>query len=233
MPYDTGELMILYYIRHGQPNYEINCLTELGKKQALFLSRRPDLRAVEAVFSSPSRRAMQTAMPTANLLGKEITVLDKCDEECAWQRFSQETPKGNRWFYQNDAGIRALAKAQDDGSKWWDNAAFGEKIGENMQWYRDFTDEFMASLGFSHDRETNSYKCTGAKYKKVALFAHEGAGYAILSAITDIPYPSLTRLYNYHTGVTAIEFDESKQIIVPEILFFSDVRHLPFDMTTR
>lgn len=62
--------MIFYYIRHGQPNYEINCLTETGKKQALLLSRRPDLRDVDAVFSSPSRRAVQTAMPTANMLGK-------------------------------------------------------------------------------------------------------------------------------------------------------------------
>lgn len=225
--------MIFYYIRHGQPNYEINCLTETGKKQALLLSRRPDLRDVDAVFSSPSRRAVQTAMPTANMLGKEITILDKCDEECAWQRFSQATPEGNRWFYQNDEGIRALATAQDEGKEWWNAPLFGEKVGENVRWYCDFADEFMLSLGFSHDRVTNSYKCTGAKYKKVALFAHEGAGYAVLSAITDIPYPSLTRIYNYHTGVTTIEFDEEKEIIVPEILSFSDVRHLPFDMTTR
>lgn len=225
--------MIFYYIRHGQPNYEINCLTETGKKQALLLSRRPDLRDVDAVFSSPSRRAVQTAMPTANMLGKEIKILDKCDEECAWQRFSQATPEGNRWFYQNDEGIRALAIAQDEGKEWWKAPLFGEKVGENVRWYCDFVDEFMLSLGFFHDRVTNSYKCTGAKYKKVALFAHEGAGYAVLSAITDIPYPSLTRIYNYHTGVTTIEFDEEKEIIVPEILSFSDVRHLPFDMTTR
>ena len=225
--------MIFYYIRHGQPNYEINCLTETGKKQALLLSRRPDLRDVDAVFSSPSRRAVQTAMPTANMLGKEIKILDKCDEECAWQRFSQATPEGNRWFYQNDEGIRALAIAQDEGKEWWNAPLFGEKVGENVRWYCDIADEFMRSLGLSLDRVTNSYKCTGAKYKKVALFAHEGAGYAVLSAITDIPYPSLTRIYNYHTGVTTIEFDEEKEIIVPEILSFSDVRHLPFDMTTR
>lgn len=225
--------MIFYYIRHGQPNYEINCLTETGKKQALLLSRRPDLRDVDAVFSSPSRRAVQTAMPTANMLGKEIKILDKCDEECAWQRFSQATPEGNRWFYQNDDGIRALAIAQDEGKEWWSDPVFGNNMAETVQWYRDFTDKFMLFLGFKHERENNAYKCTGAKYKKVALFAHEGAGYAILSSITDIPYPNLTRLYNYHTGVTTLLFDESKELIVPEIATFSDVRHLPFDMTTR
>lgn len=225
--------MILYYIRHGQPNYEINCLTEQGKKQALLLSRRADLKDVEAVFSSPSRRAVQTAMPTANALGKEITVLDECDEDCAWSRFSMSTPSGDRWFYQNDVGIRALAKAQDAGKVWWCDPIFGEKTAENVQWYRDFADEFMLSLGFKHDRQNNAYKCTGAKYKKVALFAHEGAGYAILSAITDIPYPNLTRLYNYHTGVTTLLFDESKEIIVPEIATFSDTKHLPADLTTK
>lgn len=225
--------MILYYIRHGQPNYEINCLTEQGKKQALLLSRRADLKDVEVVFSSPSRRAVQTAMPTANSLGKEITVLDECDEDCAWSRFSMSTPSGDRWFYQNDVGIRALAKAQDDGKEWWSDTIFGEKTAENVQWYRDFADEFMLSLGFKHDGENNAYKCTGAKYKKVALFAHEGAGYAILSSITDIPYPNLTRLYNYHTGVTTLIFDESKELIVPEIATFSDTKHLPAELTTR
>lgn len=225
--------MILYYIRHGQPNYELNCLTELGKKQALLLSRRVDLNGVEAVFSSPSRRAVQTAMPTANALGKEISVLDWCDEDIAWKFFVNQTPEGKRWYYQNDAGIRTLAKVQDVGKEWWKNGVFGAETGKGVAFYEKYADEFLSSLGFKYNRQDNAYKCTGAKYRKVALFAHEGAGYAILSAITAIPYPDLTRLYNYHTGVTTLIFDESKEFIVPEIAAFSDTRHLPVDLITK
>ena len=225
--------MILYYIRHGQPNYELNCLTELGKKQALLVSRRKDFEDIDVVFSSPSGRAMQTAMPTANTLGKAINTLDWCDEEIAWQRFTNDTPEGKRWYYQNDVGMCELAKAQSAGKEWWKSEFFGKQTGENVALYEKRVDEFLSSLGFRHDRQNNRYECTGAKYKKVALFAHEGAGYAILSAITDISYPCLARFYNYHTGVTTIEFDESKQNIVPVVAYFSDTRHLPEDLISR
>lgn len=53
--------MILYYVRHGDPIYEPDQLTELGKIQVSAVAKRLALRGVDRIYSS--LRARQTAQP--------------------------------------------------------------------------------------------------------------------------------------------------------------------------
>ena len=66
--YLEREIMLLYYVRHGDPIYEPDSLTELGHKQAAALAKRFSLYGLDEVYSSPSIRARQTAQPTCEAL---------------------------------------------------------------------------------------------------------------------------------------------------------------------
>jgi probable phosphoglycerate mutase len=52
--------MRIILIRHGDPNYEKDCLTELGHKQAAAAAQRLLKEGIDEIYSSPQGRAMQT-----------------------------------------------------------------------------------------------------------------------------------------------------------------------------
>ena len=57
--------MLFIYIRHGEPTYDPDDLTELGRLQAQAVAKRLAIIGVDRIFSSTSNRAIQTALPTS------------------------------------------------------------------------------------------------------------------------------------------------------------------------
>ena len=86
--------MIFYYIRHGDPIYAPDSLTELGHKQANALSKRLALYGLDEIYCSTSIRAQMTAQPTCDCLGKEKVLLDWTNENYAWEDFAVENEEG-------------------------------------------------------------------------------------------------------------------------------------------
>ena len=68
--------MIIYYVRHGDPIYNPDQLTPLGEKQAESVAKRLARYPIDQIYSSTSNRAMQTAQPLCQLLGKEMKPLE-------------------------------------------------------------------------------------------------------------------------------------------------------------
>ena len=64
--------MLFFYIRHGEPIYTPDSLTPLGEKQAQAVAKRLSVYGVDKVFSSTSNRAIMTAQPTCEILGKKL-----------------------------------------------------------------------------------------------------------------------------------------------------------------
>ena len=60
--------MLLYIIRHADPIYNPDSLTELGHKQAEALAKRLAVNGLDRVYSSPNMRAQMTAKPACELL---------------------------------------------------------------------------------------------------------------------------------------------------------------------
>ena len=50
--------MRIIFVRHGEPNYEKDCLTPLGKLQAEAAAERLRDEGIDTVFSSPFGRAL-------------------------------------------------------------------------------------------------------------------------------------------------------------------------------
>ena len=227
--------MIFYYVRHGDPIYDPDSLTDLGHKQAAALAKRFALYGLDEVYSSPSTRAMQTAQPTCEALGLTMKICDWADEAKAGADTGiiDENGKFN-WAFANkamaekfnDPAVRAL------GMEWYKHEYFKDfPFAKGMERIYSAVDEFFLSLGYEHDRKNCSYKKVGKSPEKVALFAHGGAGAMIMSAILDVPYPQFaTRTSLSHTGVSVFGFgtgawgDDGP--IYPQLFQYSNDSHL-------
>ena len=225
--------MVLYYIRHGDPVYDPDSLTEEGHRQAQALAERFKLHPFDEIYCSTSVRAQMTAEPTCNALRKKMILLDWAHEANAGKYFFAKRTDGREtWaFYEprtrrafNAPDVRAL------GNDWTSSPRFRDtRYAEGVAFINKSTDGFMRTLGYEHDRE-NGYYTTGLPEdnRRIALFAHQGIGFAFLSSLLDIPYPYFSTHYDIgHTGVTVIEFRRrDDDVIFPCVLQHSNDSHL-------
>lgn len=223
--------MLFYYVRHGDPIYDPDSLTPLGQAQAEALAKRLCMHGVDRVFSSPSRRAIQTAQPTCDLLKKEITLCDWAEEGLAMRDFGVPHPThGMTWvFYDTDIlrlfnspEVRAL------GAQWYEYPAFAEyrfKIG--VKRVDEAVDRFFLSLGYRHDRKNARYEIVKPNRERVALFAHQGFGMIFFSSMLDIPYPTFCTRFDFgHSSMSVINFEDRGGYVYPQVLQLSNDAHL-------
>ena len=95
--------MRIYFIRHGHPNYELDCLTDIGRLQAEACAERLADAGIQKIFSSSQGRAKETAAHTARKLGLTVEPMDFI-RELAWHS-KTECPifkGGHPWFVVDD-----------------------------------------------------------------------------------------------------------------------------------
>ena len=142
--------MRLLFIRHGEPDYGNDCLTETGHIQAQRCAERLKSEGIDLIFSSSMGRARQTAQYTADILGKDIQILDYM-HEIVWGH------EGVRDYHHDDSPwVITDRMAAEDGdlldAGWAEGRWFsGNKCVENVRMIAEETDAFLAELG--HVRE--------------------------------------------------------------------------------
>lgn len=225
--------MLLYYVRHGDPIYNPDSLTDLGLAQAEALKHRFAAHGLDEIYSSTSNRAYQTAVPTAKILKKKITQLDWCKESRAYEDFRVTREDGSyEWCFHHGESVEKFLDPEVTALqyKWYDHPYFeGTRFKEGMLRIEREADEFLLSFGYRHDRERHVYIPEAPNDKRVALFAHEGFGMAFLSAVLDIPYPVLsTRFGISHSTVSVIQLNDNfgNGYCVPKLLQLSNDSHL-------
>ena len=67
--------MKIMFVRHAEPWYAIDSLTEKGHREAELLSRRLSKLDVKAFYSSPLGHARETGRYTLEKLGREAEIL--------------------------------------------------------------------------------------------------------------------------------------------------------------
>ena len=229
--------MLLYYLRHGDPIYDPDSLTELGHKQAQALSKRLALYGLDEIYASTSMRAQMTAEPTCKALGKMPTLLAWANEGLAWEDFhARQEDNSPSWAFAipkyidlfNSPEVIAL------GDKWYEHPAFeGLNFARGVRRIDTAVDEFMLSLGYKHDRERKRYlrvgdtKNANGQIKRVGLFAHQGFGLAFFSSLLDIPYPFFATHFDLsHSCMSVIAFEDNKEYTYAKVLQHSNDSHL-------
>ena len=222
--------MYLFYVRHGDPIYNPDSLTDLGKEQAQALVKRMKECNPDRIFASSSNRAIMTAEPTAKYLNKEIEILDWCNESHVWNEFTVQRPEGGMtWCFSDDAtrNVMNSNEVRKLGKNWYDHPAFKDSLFKRgTERVQSEVDKFMLSLGYEHDIENNGYIPVRPNDDRIALFAHQGFGMIFLSCLLDIPYPLLsTRFDMSHSNLTVIEFT-GENFVIPKALQVSNDSHI-------
>lgn len=224
--------MLFFYVRHGHPIYNPDSLTPLGEEQAKAVAKRLAMFGIDKVYSSTSNRAILTSKPTCDLLGLQPELLDFANEARAWEGFAvpKSDGSGKSWAF-SDKETKMLfntKEIKDLGSRWYEHPDLKRQdFGESVDKLYKNTDEFFASLGYEHDRESGRYKIVRPNKDRVAMFAHQGFGLAFLSCVLDIPYPVFSTHFDInHSGMTVIDFVEVDGYAIPKVLGFSLDSHL-------
>ena len=220
--------MLLYIIRHGDPDYETDSLTERGVLQAEAVGKRMADAGITRVFSSPMGRARQTAEPTCRLLGLDYTV-EPWAHEIGDEHRLTPYPDGelksvslvDRVHFRQDGGIN-LSYEQAFQAPGFSTSGMKAAQDTITAGGRDF----LERLGYKE--ENGVYRILAPNNDKVALFCHAGMGRIFVSYLLHIPLHLMWAGFNYtHSGVTIIEFKNSKTgYTVPRLLCYSDMSHL-------
>ena len=220
--------MRIVLIRHGDPNYELDCLTELGHKQVKVAAQRLLKEGIEEIYSSPLGRARQTAQAFSDASGiKEIKILDFIQEI----RFGREGElydrKWNPWL-----GVNALVREGKDvqAEDWREFPVFKENFAtEDADKIGVEADKWLAILGY--EREGLYYRNTRKDdtEKTIAVFCHGGSSAAFLAHVLNqtFPYMCGVLLRFPHTTITVLKFDNTPgELTLPIIELLNDARHL-------
>ena len=205
--------MLLYVIRHGDPIYDPDSLTEKGKRQAEAVGKRLALHGIDRIYASTNIRAQQTAQPTCELTGKQMEIHDWMSENNAARDFMLKDPERDGrwcWSFGMDATRYRTEETLALGDKWYEafpfnlcNAKEGfERIGRE-------SDAFLEKLGYKH--EGLKYRVLNHTDERVAVFCHYGFGMTWLAHLLNIsPVLFWSSFDINHTGVTVLNFPKGE-----------------------
>ena len=216
--------MRLYIIRHADPDYSIDSITEAGRLEAKALARRMKKQGLDRIYCSPLGRAKATMQYTADLLGMDYEIEDWTRElELRVEKQGFETSMA--WDVNGEI-IRGDGEFPDY-DDWYTREPYTEaKYRERFEQVKKNSDAFLARHG---------YVCEGGRYRiergnreQIAVFCHGGFGVTWLAHLLEIPLTMMWAGFTLlPTSVTTVLFDErSKQWAVPRCVGVGDVSHL-------
>ena len=220
--------MKIIFVRHGEPDYAADTLTELGNVQAKATAARLADFKISEVHSSTMGRAYQTAKYTADSLGLEV-VQHEFMRELNWGASSgEEIPFGGHpWNALPDMIARGKRICTD---AWRDESEFvvNDKLIANTNRVANGFDEWLRTFGY--EREGDYYRVAqNPSYKTVAFFAHHGAMSTAISHIFNIPFPQLCAILGMgFCAISVIHLPEKAgTLVMPKIALLSDNSHVP------
>ncbi|MBQ8946134.1 MAG: histidine phosphatase family protein [Lachnospiraceae bacterium] len=215
--------MRLIYVRHGEPDYANDCLTETGRQQAIAVSKRLQKEGISEIYTSPMGRASQTASYTSELLDIPIQTMDYM-HEITWG--GPDIPAGGHPWTLSDRMID-----EDDFDYydigWRDHPYFAHNAATDC--YDEISariDIFLEEHGYRH--EGTRFMCETGEDKTIAIFGHGGSGACTLAHILALPFPYVLTVMPYEfTAVIILEFPvRMGEYVHPRIELFNDAAHI-------
>ena len=223
--------MILYVVRHGDPIYDPDSLTELGHMQAKALAHRFAVHGLDKIYASTLIRAQQTAQPTCNILNKKMELLDWTSEAHTWQEFTFIQENGMRnWCFHIQTTDYKTEENLALGDKWYEAYPFNQsKSKEGWERIQRESDAFLSKLGY--ERDGLRYKILEPNDQKVAVFCHQGFGTTWLAHLLGMNPISFWSSFDLnHSSVTTLYFKNNNDgYTAPLCIGLSDCSHIYAD----
>lgn len=216
--------MKLLIIRHGDPNYEIDSLTEKGWKEAEMLAERIAPLDIKAYYVSPLGRARDTASLTLKKAGRETEVLpwareyntrilgENGERRIPWDMLPEKWTAVPEYY---------------DKDKWYDVPVMKEAgMEEGLRWVWDGLDELLARHGYK--REGMYYRAENPNEDTIAIFCHFGVECVMLGHLLGISPMALWHGFMAApTSVTTVNTEERRDGIASfRVSAFGDISHL-------
>ncbi len=217
--------MKLLIIRHGDPDYSIDSLTETGWKEAAMLVPRLEKLDVKAFYVSPLGRARDTAGPTLKAMNRTAEIMP-------WLReFAPEVMRPDSdepticwdWLPQDWAGEARFY----DREQWKTVPVFAEKdVAKEYAWVTGELDALLARHGYV--RQGEIYRAEQANEDTLVFFCHFGLECVLLSHLLGIsPMVLWHKSCAAPTSVTTLVTEERREgIALFRMTGFGDISHL-------
>lgn len=218
--------MKLLFIRHGDPDYTIDSLTEKGWKEAELLSYKLEKVKMDYCYVSPLGRAKDTAAATLQKTGMKAT-------ECKWlQEFAPRIQRPDR------KGERTIAwdwlpedwTKQDDFysfSGWTNHDVFQEAdIRAEYEWVTGEFEKLLASHGYV--KKGRVFEVKEANNDTLVFFCHFGLQCILLGYLFEIsPMIMWHHFCAAPTSVTTVVTEERREnTAIFRAVSFGDISHL-------
>ena len=218
--------MKLLIVRHGDPDYTIDSLTEKGWREAEFLSERLTKLEIRDFYVSPLGRAKDTASPTLKKMNRTATecdwlrefdvLIDRPDvtdkKIIPWDWLPQDWTRDER-FYQYD--------------HWFENERM---LASDLKGHYDHVtgklDELLAKHGYV--RDGHCYKVVESNEYTLVFFCHFGLECVLLSHLLNIsPMVLWHGVCAAPSSVTTLNTEERREGIAAfRMSAFGDISHL-------
>ena len=217
--------MRILLIRHGDPDYEHDTLTEKGRREAELLAKRASSLAMGSCYQSPLGRAMDTAQPCLKATGKDAEVLEWLREFPAQLDLNKDPELSRAYPGAKMAdGKYLIRNVWDMAPGYWTEH---EEYMDRREWrnskvaecsdmevvydrvIREF-DAFLAEHGYV--RERNYYRVEKESTETVTFFCHFAISCVLLSHLWNVsPFVLWHGLVLAPTSVTEVVTEEREQ----------------------
>lgn len=217
--------MRLYIIRHAEPDYENDTITEEGHRQAKALAKKLQKEGITKIYCSPLGRAVATMEYTSKLLGIEPTILDWTRELSKMQVEDERIGRLPAWNLPGEIIFDDISYLTH---KNWHELPIIKQVNIKDKYHeiQQESDLFLKEAGY--ERIGTKYRLINPNEEKIAIFCHGAFGRTWLSQLLNIPLTIFwASFWISPTSVTTILFEErSKEWAVPRCIGFGDTSHL-------
>ena len=234
--------MRILLIRHGDPDYEHDTLTEKGRREASLLADSAPSLDIDDCYMSPLGRARDTASYSLKALGKEARVLDWLKEfpakvdlngaENLAKAYPEASKEDNAYAVRNviwDMVPSYLSRHPEytDPEQWKQSEA--ARNGDAVQVYGQVCRELDRLLEtYGYVRDGRYYRVVRESTKTIACYCHFGIICALLSHLWNVsPFTLWHGVALAPSSVTEIVSEERQQGVASfRALRIGDISHL-------
>ena len=216
--------MRILIIRHGDPDYENDSLTELGHRQAESLSEVLKDYPIKRICSSPFGRARETASYTARKLSMEVEILPFMREMTDVVVPSKIRDDLAIWHFPPKDIFNYTGQAD-----WQEQKPFVDTmLNARLKEMETGTRELLKPYGVTPLAQGYAVEKDLSDEGDIAVFCHQGAGLTWIAHLLQVSYLDIWRTcYVSPTSLTTLLLEQSdEQFATFRMLGMGDISHL-------
>ena len=215
--------MKILIVRHGDPDYINDSLTELGKKEAIALAERMKNVKADECYVSPLGRAKETAAYSLEKMNMKATELEWLREFAPKVERPEKTGVAWDWVPSDWTNMPYAF----DFDKWTDYPAFEVAgVRKEVDWIYSEFDSFLEKHGYKKDGKI--FRAVHPNNDTIVLFCHFGLECVLLSYMLNLsPFALWHTTCALPTSVTEVVTEERREGIAQfRMASFGDTSHL-------